>query len=63
MRAHDLIDRREIVVLNVTAIFPEMHRNTVGTRLLHHNDRVRGAWVARASGLPQRSNVVDIYAE
>ena len=58
MGAHDFANRCQVVILNVAAIFSEMHGNAIGTGALGHNDRICGAWVACTSGLAQRGNRV-----
>jgi hypothetical protein len=63
MASHYLIDRRQISVLNVATILSEVHRYTIGACLFRHDDGIGRTWVARASGLPQRGDVINIHAE
>jgi len=63
MASHDLIYRRQISVLNVTTILSQVHRYTVGACLFRHDDGIGGTWITRASGLPQRSDVINVHAK
>jgi hypothetical protein len=63
MAAHDFIDRSQVRILNVPTIFPEVHRNTIGTSLLCHHNCVGRPWVTGTSGLPQSGDMIDIDTE
>ena len=63
MRPHDLDDRRQVRVLNVPAVFAQMHRDAVGARLFGDDDRLARLRIARAARLPKSSDVIDVHAQ
>ena len=63
MCAHDLLDRRNVAVLDVTSVFTQVHGNAVGARRFGHHGRLRRTRIACTARLSQRRNVVDIDPE
>ena len=63
MRAHDLVDFIEIVILDMPAILAQVHGNAIGAGVLGNVRSLGRTRVARAARLPQRRDVIDIHAE
>ena len=60
MRAHYLVYRNKIAILNMPTILSQVDRNAVSASLFNHSGRFRGSWVWRASRLPQGCDMVNI---
>jgi len=63
LRRHDLAQQLDVTVVDVPTIAPQMHGNAVGARQLAHErsrDRLR---LARAPGLTNGGDVVDVDSE
>ena len=63
VRAHDLVDLVEIMILDVPPVFAQVHRDAVGATSLGNLRRLGRSWVAGATRLPQSGDVIDIHAE
>jgi hypothetical protein len=53
----------EVVILNVTAIATQVNCNTIGACLFAGHRRRNDTGFRRTSGLPHRSNVIDVYIQ
>jgi hypothetical protein len=47
----------------MSAVFPEVYRYAVSSSLLNHRHRVGRPRVVGSSRLPQRGDVIDVYAQ
>jgi hypothetical protein len=58
-----LPEQSQIPVLNMPAVFSQMHRDSVGSADFRQHGRVDRIRFVGASRLPQCGNMIDIYAE
>jgi hypothetical protein len=63
MRAHDLFDFVEIMILYVAAVLTQMHRDAVCTSQFNNAGCVRGLRVWSTSRLTQCRDMIDIDAK
>jgi hypothetical protein len=63
MRAHDLLYRDEIIVLNMTPVLSKMHGDAIRTSLLHDCHSLGRARIHCSTHLTQGRDVVDVYTE
>ncbi len=63
MRPHNGGDRRQIVILYVPPIFPQVHGDAVRAGLLGDDDGFSRLRITGATRLTQRRDMIDIHAE
>jgi hypothetical protein len=63
MRAHDLLYRDEITVLNMTPVLSKMHGDAIRTGLLHDCHSLGRVRIHCSTRLTQGRDVVDVYTE
>jgi hypothetical protein len=61
--AHDRQQRRDVGILNVTAVFTQVHGDAVGAAALCRLRRFDHARIRRAARLADGGDVIDVHAE
>jgi hypothetical protein len=62
-RLQGVLTHPDIAVLNVPTVLPQMNGDAVGARLLGNQRSKQRIWIGRASRLPERGDVVNVYTE
>src|SRR4030095_440894 len=60
---YGLPQQLHVAVLDVTPVAPEMHRNAVAPGQFCYNCRGNRIGLIRLAGLPQSSNVINVYSK
>ena len=62
-RLQHVLEQQHIALLDMPAVFAQVHGNAIGARLFCIQRRLDRIRVTRAASLTQRGYVVDVYAE